>query len=133
MVLLTFDWGESFSFCPWHSAVEFRRCLRRYFRDFRSLNTFAMLDRCRYRPYEDIIGPMTRFLQNQGVDFRFNSKVTDVTVDPGHDYGSVSGFKFTQNGSESIVSVSPRDIVIISPGSVMYEKQPSMALQQHTV
>ena len=119
MVLLIFDWGKSFSFCPWHSAVEFRRCLRRYFREFQSLNTFAMLDRCRYRPYEDIIEPMTRFLQNQGVDFRFNSKVTDMTVDPGQDNGAVSGFKFIENGSESVVSVGPRDIIIISPGSVM--------------
>lgn len=62
---------------------------------------------------------MTRFLQNQGVDFRFNSKVTDMTVDPGHEYGAVSEIKFIQNGSENIVSVGPRDIVITSPGSVM--------------
>ncbi|OQD89810.1 hypothetical protein PENANT_c002G07969 [Penicillium antarcticum] len=67
----------------------------------------------------NIIGPLTRFLQNQGVDFRFNSKVTDMTVDSGQDNGAVSGFKFIQNGSESIVSVSPRDIIIMSPGSVM--------------
>lgn len=112
--------NKRFSFCPWHSAIEFRRCLRRYFHDFRSLCAFNALDRCRYIPYEDIIGPLTRFLQNEGVDLRFNSKVTNLKINPGHDPRAVSAFKYTQDGTtESIVNVSSRDIVIVSPGSVM--------------
>ncbi|CAG8076946.1 unnamed protein product [Penicillium nalgiovense] len=109
----------STTFCPWHSAIEFRRCLRRYFHDFRSLCAFTALDRCRYNPHEDVIGPLTRFLQNEGVDFRFNSKVTNLKINTGHDPRVVSALKYTQDGTESIVSVSSRDIVIVSPGSVM--------------
>lgn len=111
--------NKSFSFCPWHSAIEFRRCLRRHFHEFRSLCAFTALDRCRYNPYEDAIGPLTRFLQNEGVDFRFNSKVTNLKTNPGHDPRVVSAFKYTQDGTGSIVNVSSRDIVIVSPGSVM--------------
>lgn len=111
--------NESFGFCPWHSAVEFRRCICTHFHGVKSLNTFSLLDRCRYTPYEDIVGPVTRFLENQGVDFQFNCKVTDVIVRSTSNCGLVSAFRVIQNGSENIVSVSPCDFVIMSPGSVM--------------
>ncbi|CAG8353429.1 unnamed protein product [Penicillium salamii] len=90
-----------------------------YYHDFRSLSAFTTLDRCRYNPHEDIIGPITRFLQNEGVDFRFDSKVTNLKIKPGRDHRAVSTFEYTQDGTESIVSVSSRDVVIVSPGSVM--------------
>lgn len=117
--LADLELNKSFSFCPWHSAIEFRRSLHRYFHDFQSLSAFTALDRCRYNPHEDVIGPITSYLQNEGVDFRFNSKAINLTMHPGRDSRVVSAIKYTQDGTQSIVSVSSRDVVIVSPGSVM--------------
>lgn len=117
--LADLELNKSFSFCPWHSAIEFRRSLRRYFHDFQSLSAFTALDRCRYNPHKDVIRPITSYLQNKGVDFRFNSKAINLTIHPERDSRVVSAIKYTQDGTPSIISVSSRDVVIISPRSVM--------------
>jgi oleate hydratase len=108
---------ESFGFCPWHSAVEFRRCLKRFFHDFQYRTDFTALDRCRYNTHEDIILPITRFLQEQGVDLQFDSIVTDIKMDLKGGRQTISAFKLVQNGLENIVAVGSHDIVIASLGS----------------
>ncbi|KAE8400611.1 oleate hydratase [Aspergillus pseudonomiae] len=110
-------WSSAFGLCPWHSAVEFRRGLLRYFHDFQRRKEFPGLDRCRYHPQEDIILPITNFLQEKGVHFQFNTTVTDITVDLQRGYQSISAFKTVQNGLENTVTVSAPDVVIASLGS----------------
>jgi oleate hydratase len=107
-----------FNFQPWHSAAEFRRCLRRYSYEFRSLNTKKILDCTRYNQYESIIVPIVRFLQNKGVDFRFRIKVTDIVIISDNDIESVAAINIVQNNSEEIINVCTNDIVIVSIGSV---------------
>ncbi|KAK6819046.1 hypothetical protein RU639_008157 [Aspergillus parasiticus] len=110
-------WSSAFGLCPWHSAVEFRRCLLSYFHDFQRRKEFPGLDRCRYHPQEDIILPITNFLQEKGVHFQFNTTVTDITVDLQRGHQSISAFKTVQNGLENTVTVSAPDVVIASLGS----------------
>ncbi|KAE8306244.1 oleate hydratase [Aspergillus transmontanensis] len=110
-------WSSAFGLCPWHSAVEFRRGLLSHFHDFQHRKEFPGLDRCRYNPQEDIILPITHFLQEKGVDLQFNITVTDITVDLQRGHRSISAFKTAQNGLQNTVTVSPPDIVIASLGS----------------
>ncbi|CRG92352.1 Oleate hydratase [Talaromyces islandicus] len=107
-----------FHFQPWHSAAEFRRCLRRYSYEFRSLNTKRILDCTRYNQYESIIVPIIRFLQNKGVDFRFRIKVTDIVTISDNGTESVTAINIEQNNSGGIINVCANDIVIVSIGSV---------------
>ncbi|UDD63783.1 hypothetical protein AFCA_011042 [Aspergillus flavus] len=110
-------WSSAFGLCPWHSAVEFRRGLLSHFHDFQHRKEFPGLDRCRYNPQEDIILPITHFLQEKRVDLQFNTTVTDITVDLQRGHRSISAFKTAQNGLQNTVTVSPPDVVIASLGS----------------
>lgn len=71
-------WATMFAFQPWHSAVEFRRYLHRFLHEFSRINTLAGVDRTPYNQYDSIIKPIIKYLEAQGVDFRFNTKVLDM-------------------------------------------------------
>ncbi|OKL62592.1 hypothetical protein UA08_02374 [Talaromyces atroroseus] len=114
----TDEGNNRFSFQPWHSAAEFRRCLRGYLSDFRSLNTKKILDCTRYNNYESIVVPIVQFLQNQGVDFRFCHRVTDIETHSASGVESVSAIHTVQNGLEGVIKVCPTDLVIVSIGSI---------------
>ncbi len=60
-----------FAFEPWHSAVEFKRYLRRFLHEFPRINTLAGIDRTRYNQYDSVILPIETYLKNNGVDFRY--------------------------------------------------------------
>ncbi|OXV05816.1 hypothetical protein Egran_06416 [Elaphomyces granulatus] len=108
----------TFGFQPWHSAIEFRRYLRKFIHNIPSLNNLGTAERTRYTQNEFIITPITNFLKEQGVDFRFDTKVTDILTYPEGDPTTVSEIKMTQRGTEKIVTVDANDIVIITLGSI---------------
>lgn len=62
--------------------------------------------------------PIVRFLQNQGADFRFHIKVTDIVRHWENGMESVSAITTLQDTEEEIIHVSASDIVIVSIGSV---------------
>ncbi|MCJ1406068.1 hypothetical protein MMC19_000133 [Ptychographa xylographoides] len=66
-------WATTFAFQSWHSAVEFRRYLHRFIQEFPRLNTLAGVDRTPYNQYDSIILPITKYLQHQGVDFKYGN------------------------------------------------------------
>jgi len=111
-------WSTTFAFQPWHSAAEFRRYLIRFVHDVRNLNNPKTLDRTRYNQHDSIITPVYEFLKNEGVDFRFNTRVTDVMTYPESDPTTVSEIKMEQNGSEKIVTLDPNDLLIMTLGSI---------------
>ncbi|KAJ6000927.1 hypothetical protein N7481_001336 [Penicillium waksmanii] len=107
-----------FTFQPWHSAAEFRRCLRRYFHEFRNLNTKKPLDCIQFNQFESIIMPMIQFLQNQGVDFRLCTKVTDIVTHSDRGTETVSAISILRDSFQETLNVRPDDIVIVTLGSV---------------
>ncbi|KAJ5328752.1 oleate hydratase [Penicillium brevicompactum] len=90
-----------------------------YFHDFQSLSAFIALDCYRYNPHKDVIRSITSYLQNKGVAFRFNSKAINLTIYLGRDSRAISAIKYTQDKTQSIVSVSSRDVIIVSPRSII--------------
>lgn len=108
--------NNRFTFQPWHSAAEFRRCLRKFFHDFRGLNTKRPLDCTRFNQFESIIMPIIQYLQKEGVDFRLCTKVTDIILDTGRE--TVSAIRVLHDSSQETITVCPDDIVIVSLGSV---------------
>ncbi|KAJ5455024.1 hypothetical protein N7530_012793, partial [Penicillium desertorum] len=106
-----------FGFQPWHSATEFRRCLRRYSSEVRNLNTNRPLDCTKYNQFESIVTPMIGFLKHQGVDFQLNTKIRDIVTRLDSGTVSISAIRALQDGAEETITVCPKDIVIISLGS----------------
>ncbi|KAJ6000965.1 oleate hydratase, partial [Penicillium waksmanii] len=110
-------WSSTFGFCPWSSAIEFRRCLQRFFRNRRRHNKSSPPDRFICDPQEDIILPVTRLLQKEGVDIHFDVTVTDIVMDQEQGYRRISAFKWIKDETETIVTVGKHNIVIATLGS----------------
>ncbi len=71
-------WRTMFAFENWHSALEMKRYITRFVHHLGGLPDFSALRFTRYNQYESMILPMVNYLQDHGVDFRFNTHVTDV-------------------------------------------------------
>ncbi|OJJ37068.1 hypothetical protein ASPWEDRAFT_26485 [Aspergillus wentii DTO 134E9] len=112
-------WSTTSGFRECHSVAEFRRSLHRFYNDFDELNHPRVLDRTRFNHYESIVVPITHFLQHEGVDFRFHSRVTDIITDPADDHRRVSTIRYVENCTEKTIAVRQNDIVIVSLGSIM--------------
>ncbi|KAJ6108331.1 hypothetical protein N7523_009654 [Penicillium sp. IBT 18751x] len=113
-------WSIQFGFQPWHSATEFRRAVRQYLSDFSSLSILTCLDITGYYQYDSIYLPIYFYLQGQGVDFQFNTKVTNVETSARKDrVRTIIGMSISQDGLDLKINLGPDDIVISSLGSTV--------------
>ncbi|OOF97533.1 hypothetical protein ASPCADRAFT_395744 [Aspergillus carbonarius ITEM 5010] len=110
-------WSTTFALQPWHSAVEFRRCLCKHLADIERLNDLKALDRTKYTIYESIILPIESYLKKAGVDFHFHAKVTNLQMDAREAQTTVSQILLKDNGEEKTIEVRREDIVIVTLGS----------------
>ncbi|KAL7649248.1 hypothetical protein ACMYSQ_012359 [Aspergillus niger] len=100
------------------TAVEFRRCLRRFLHEILQSSTDPVaLNCCTYNAHDDIIMPITRFLQSRGADLKFNSKTTLITMGTDTGCQRVSTLQIVQEGIERTVTIGPHDVVIATLGS----------------
>jgi oleate hydratase len=104
----------SFALQPWHSVIEFRRCLRKHLADIQHLNNVNTIDRTQYTIYESIILPITTYLKKEGVDFRFYAKVTDLQMNADGHPTAVSKIVLQD---EQLIEVNQADIVMVTIGS----------------
>ncbi|KAL3456991.1 streptococcal 67 kDa myosin-cross-reactive antigen like family-domain-containing protein [Aspergillus heterothallicus] len=111
-------WSSTFALQPWHSAAEFKRHLRKYLEELGSLNNVKTVHRTEYNFFESAIGPLTDYLKEQGVDFRFNTRVTDLKCYPDGDPTTISEIEMLSAKQEELITVDPTDIVIMGMGSV---------------
>lgn len=89
--------------------------------DFHSLSITRGLDITGYYQFEAIFLPICRFLQSLGVDFQFDTKITDTVIFPSDGRQTVSRLDVIQNGYASQKHLRPHDIVIITLGSTVSE------------
>lgn len=76
------------------------------------------LERTTFSLYESLIVPITKYLKDQGVDFRFHATVTDLRSYPDSDPTTISEIVTLDNGKEELITVDPVDIVIVTLGSM---------------
>jgi oleate hydratase len=105
----------SFALQPWHSAIEFRRSLRKHLADIQHMNNVSTMDRTQYTVYESIVLPITTYLKKEGVDFRFHAKVTDLQMNPDGDPTTVS--QIVLQDEKQPIEVNEADIVMMTVGS----------------
>ncbi|RAL00842.1 oleate hydratase [Aspergillus ibericus CBS 121593] len=110
-------WSTTFALQPWHSAVEFRRCLCKHLADIERLNDVKALDRTKYTIYESIILPIESYLRRSGVDFHFHAKVTNLQMNAKEVQTTVSQIFLDDGGEQKAIEVRPEDIVIVTLGS----------------
>ncbi|AMR25549.1 oleate hydratase (plasmid) [Hymenobacter psoromatis] len=113
-----FMWATMFAFQPWHSLVEFKRYLLRFLQEFPRIDTLAGVDRTPYNQFDSIVLPILTWLQEQGVDFRLGSQVTDLDFAPHADTKTVVRVHYTRDQSSQTQDVQPHDLVLVTNGSM---------------
>lgn len=81
-------------------------------------NDVRRLQRTQFSLYESLIIPITTYLKEQGVDFRFDAVVTDLKLYPASDPTTVSEIVVQENGKEKLITLDPVDIAIVTLGSM---------------
>jgi oleate hydratase len=109
--------ASMFGFEPWHSLMEFRRYLRRFFHEAPNIATLKGGWNTPYNNYESIVLPIERWLLKQGVDIQTGVKVTDVDFRPSRTRKSVHKLHLLKGGNSVEIAVASRDCVFITIGS----------------
>ena len=118
-----FEWCSLFAFEPWHSAIEFRRYLRRFIHHFSTVDTQEGVFRTKYNQYDSIAVPIVRWLRGQGVQFRMKTRVTDLRFAPGAGTTTVDRISLQVDGAASEITVEPNDKLFVTLGSMTADKK----------
>ena len=113
-----FMWATTFAFQPWHSAVEFKRYLHRFIKEFGRIETLAGVKRTIFNQYDSLVRPLESWLNKQGVKFIKGCAVTDLDLTRVDGKIMVTGLKVRRNGKEEAVAVGADDIVLIQNASM---------------
>ena len=110
-------WQTMFAFQRWSSALEMKRYLCRYVHHIDGLPDFSALKFTKYNQYESLILPMKKYLEDAGVDFQFNTEVTNVIFDI-HDGKKVAtAIECKVKGVEKGILLTENDYVFVTNGS----------------
>jgi len=109
--------ASMFGFEPWHSLIECKRYMRRFFHEAPNITTLKGGWNTPYNNYESIVMPIEKWLVKQGVDIQTGVRVTDVDFKPSRTRKSVQRLHCLKNGKKEEIVVGDRDLVFITIGS----------------
>jgi len=111
-------WQTTFAFQPWHSAVEFRRYLHRFIKEFSRIETLAGVKRTVFNQYDSLVRPLESWLASRGVRFLKRFTVTDIDLTESGGKIAVSGLTYRRNGKIETAAVGRDDLVFIQNASM---------------
>ncbi len=109
--------ASMFGFEPWHSLIECKRYMQRFFHEAPNISTLKRGWNTPYNNYESIVMPIERWLVHQGVNIRTGVKVTDVDFRSSGTEMSVQKLHWLKDGNEEHIVVNAHDCVFITIGS----------------
>ena len=109
-------WRTMFAFENWHSALEMKLYLKRYIHHIGGLPDFTALRFTRYNQYESIILPMTAYLQDHGVQFFYETKVTDVQFSIEIGKKQATSITVDHKGQVETIDLTANDLLFITNG-----------------
>lgn len=110
-------WRTMFAFENWHSALEMKLYFQRFIHHIAGLPDFSALKFTRYNQYESLILPMQKYLEAAGVDFQFNTEVTNVLFDIKDGKKTATAIECKVNGTERGIVLTENDLVFVTNGS----------------
>lgn len=116
-------WQTTFAFKKQSSAAELRRYMNRMILEFSRINTLEGVTRTPYNQYESVILPMRAFLEERGVEFINNRKVTEMVFadSPLRDTITVTALRYEEvdnNDAAGVIELQPGDLVFDTNGSI---------------
>jgi len=110
-------WRTMFAFEDWHSALEMKLYIQRFIHHIGGLPDFSALKFTKYNQYESLILPMVKFLEEHGVAFQYDTKVTNVIFDITKDKKVAKKIIFENGGKEDRIDLTEDDLVFVTNGS----------------
>ena len=111
-------WCTTFAFQPWHSAVEFKRYLLRFVHMIARFNKLHGIMRTVYNQYDSMVRPLQKWLEQRGVNFVLDPRVTDLVAQQGPTGNRIAGIQCLRNQDEEEIPVGLADYVIVTLGSM---------------
>lgn len=110
-------WRTMFAFEPWHSAIEMRRYLQRFIHHIGGLPDFTALKFTKFNQFESLIKPLVEYLRAAGVNFQFDTTVSNVKFDIRGEKKTAVQIVGTHNGNPMTIDLTKNDLVFITNGS----------------
>ena len=111
-------WCSTFAFQPWHGAVEFKRYLVRFAHMVEGFNRLKGIMRTVYNQYNSLVRPLLKWLQERGVVFEMNTRVTDLGLIEDGGRTTVTRISHERDGVPGEIVVAPGDVVLVTLGSM---------------
>jgi oleate hydratase len=113
-----FMWCTTFAFQPWHSAVEFKRYLVRFAHMVAGFNRLQGIMRTVYNQYDSLVRPLHQWLDEHGVVFELNTRVTDLGIYERDGEKTVMRIATERDGKAGEIEVGANDYVLVTLGSM---------------
>ncbi|CAE6702216.1 oleate hydratase [Paraburkholderia haematera] len=110
-------WRTMFAFEEWHSALEMKLYLQRFIHHIGGLSDFSSLKFTKYNQYESLILPVVKYLESHGVNFVYDTVVTNVVFDIAENRKVATKIQCRQNGDVKTINLTENDLVFITNGS----------------
>jgi oleate hydratase len=113
-------WATTFAFQPWHSAIEFKRYLHRFIKEFSRIETLAGVKRTVYNQYDSMVRPLEAWLKANGVTFHRGYTVSDLDLKSENGKVVVRGIALKRNGKSETetIAVGADDLVFVQNASM---------------
>ena len=111
-------WRTMFAFEEWHSALEMKLYLHRFIHHIGGLADFSTLKFTKYNQYESLVLPLVKWLQDQGVTFRYGIEVTDVDFDITEERKQATRIHWLEDGVEGGINLGINDLIFMTIGSL---------------
>lgn len=90
---------------------------QRFIHHIGGLPDFSALKFTKYNQYESLILPMKKYLEDAGVDFQFNTEVTNVIFEINDGKKVAKAIECKVNGVEKGIVLTENDLVFVTNGS----------------
>lgn len=110
-------WRTMFAFENWHSALEMKLYIQRFIHHIGGLPDLSTLMFTKYNQYESLILPMVKYLEANGVDFQYDTQVTNVVFDINGDKKIAKQIVCECGGKETKIDLTVNDLVFVTNGS----------------
>lgn len=113
-------WRTMFAFEEWHSALEMKLYLHRFIHQIHGLPDFSTLKFTKFNQYESLVLPLVTWLKDQGVNFQYDTVVTDVDflISQDTDRKQAVCVYMTVDGKEETLDLTEDDLLFITNGSL---------------
>lgn len=112
-----YSYEATFAFQPWSSVMEFRRYIKRFFHLILRLTTMHGLTLTENNQYESVIKPLMKVLEGAGVQFVYNTSVTDMDF-ADNEQIEVVGLHTESDGKKGYIALHPQDKVVATIGTM---------------